>query len=113
MHWLPHAWMPHRHLRFQVALIDKFDVEDQVGFGGNGSRTSAHAIRKLPGDEEPPLSADLHAREALVESGDQASEPLRETERLGIAHLWLAGRVKLGLSFLIHDRSSVVIGRVE
>ena len=62
--------MAHRHLRLQIALIDKFDIEDQISLGRNCAGTAPRAIGKLPGNEEPPLAAYFHAGESLVKAGN-------------------------------------------
>ena len=68
-----------RHLHVHVTLVHKFDVEDQIGLcrnawiGGARSGASAHTIRKLPGNEQASLAANVHARKTLVESGDQTT----------------------------------------
>ena len=53
-----------------VGLGDEFDVEDEVGLGGDDGRRAAVAVGELVGDEEAALAADVHAVEAGVPAGD-------------------------------------------
>lgn len=62
-------------------LIDKFDIEDEVGPGRNGG-TAMLAIGQLPGDKEAALAAYAHAFEALVPSEDDAVGALGELDGL-------------------------------
>ena len=103
-----HSGVSHRHLHLQIALIDQFDVEDQIGFGRDSVWPSTRTIGKLPRNEQPTLASDLHAGEALVESGDEASKALGKSQRLRIAHFRLAVCIELRLSVGAHDRPLVV-----
>ncbi len=53
-----------------VGLGDEFDVEDEVGFGGDDGRAAGFAVGELVGDEEAALAADVHALKAGVPAGD-------------------------------------------
>ena len=53
-----------------VALADQFDVEDQLGLGGNAAPRAVRAVGELVRDEEATLAADAHAVEAGVPAGN-------------------------------------------
>ena len=52
------------------------DLEEQCRVGRNDSAGSARAVSEIRRDQERPLAADLHRRDALVPSLDHASCPI-------------------------------------
>jgi hypothetical protein len=70
-------------------------------------------ISKLPRNEYTPLATDLHARDSLIEAGNQPPEALRKRQGLRRSELGLAIVAHDRLSILAKDRRTVIFGGVE
>src|SRR5271165_2666951 len=83
--WLLLRWSRSRRRRRRrgvgVQLGDQFDIEDQVGFGGDRA-ASRCPVGQLPGNEETALAANAHSIEALIPAGDDAMPALDEFKGL-------------------------------
>ncbi len=78
------------------------------------SRTPIRSVRQLPGNEDPPLPANLHPGKPLVEPRNRPPHTLDKRDRLRIAQLDLAVGVPLHLAVLIHNRlPRMIVGGVE
>jgi hypothetical protein len=82
--------------------------------GGIRTGTAASAIRHLPGNKQAALTANLHAVEALVEAGNQASHTLGKAEGLGVSQFGFSVGAHFGLAvFVEHGLAGVVVRRIE
>jgi len=70
-----------RWRRAWVELVDELYIKDQVGLGRD-YRAALLSISELVGNEETALTANVHAFEALIPSGDDALDALLELDRL-------------------------------
>jgi len=87
-----HSGSSSRHTRMarrrgQIGHLHQLNIKHQVRLRGNSGmirspvRHFPGAIAKLPGDENTPLSAHLHARKALVEARYHAPQTHGEAGR--------------------------------
>src|SRR4029453_10544891 len=54
--------------------VEEFHLEDQVGVTRDQGADSAGAVAQLGGDHEGAFSADFHARDALLPSGNDLAQ---------------------------------------
>jgi hypothetical protein len=64
-------------------------------------RNVARPIAKLPGNKDTPLAVNLHADDALIETGTESALALREPHRLR--------SVQLGLAVFAENRLAVFV----
>ena len=100
-----------------ISHVHKFDIEDEIGLGGNAGvvraiGNGAGSVGKLPGNEDAAFAADVHAFDGVVEAGDEAAHPLRKDKGRGIAQDGLAIGAGLGFAVL-HHRLLVVFPGIE
>ena len=74
------AWLESSARAGVSRLADEFDVEDELGLGGDGAGLPLGAVGELVGDEEAALAADAHACEAGVPAGDDLVPAVGEGE---------------------------------
>jgi hypothetical protein len=105
-----------QHLRRNLGYRDELDVEDEIRLGRNAgmlgiaARAAVLAVGQLPGNEEAALATNVHAVEALIESGNEAAEALGKDDRLACEHLHFAVGPHFGFAIVAEDRAGRMIG---
>jgi hypothetical protein len=105
--------------RWSIRYIDQFEIEDQIGFGGNrwmGGVARGHlasAQSQLPGDVYAALTSGLHALESHIPTGERTALSHDQRNRLRIAQLGLAIVSHDGLVVLVQLRGAVIIAGVD
>jgi hypothetical protein len=106
--------------RGSVLHADQFEIQDQIGFGGNrrvggvARWNLPRAEAKLPGNKDAPLAAGLHALSSHIPSWERTALPQHRSHRLGIAQLRLSVGAQHRLAVLVPlRRTGVVLGGIE
>jgi hypothetical protein len=83
-----------RWLWLSVGHAYEFDIEDEVGFGGNDRRTPISPVGELIGYEETAFAADVHAFESCVPADNDFLNSVGKGD--GFSAGMVVGGVKLG-----------------
>jgi hypothetical protein len=68
--------------RSRLLHAHELDVKRQLGVGGNDGRSALGTVGQVGRQDEAPRFADLHARDALVEPGDDLAATQDKRDRL-------------------------------
>ena len=72
-------------------------------------RTAFGAVGQLPGNEDAPLAANLHAFIALIKAGNDAAHTLREWHGLRDIQFWLAVVAHHRLTVFVLQRKTMKV----
>jgi hypothetical protein len=102
-----------------VCHRNQFNIDDQIGFGGNRwmrgvargnlSRTQP----QCPGNKEAALAPGLHPLKSHVPTGQRTPRSHDRRSRLRIAEFGLSVGIQNRLPILVKDRRAVVVGGVD